>query len=232
MMNYSDIKTIAFDADDTLWVNETYFRETEEKFCKMLSFYDTENKIDQELFKVIIRNLPLYGYGSKSFVLSMVESALEISNYSLSPKLIAKILDFGKEMLDHPIQLLDGVHEVLNALKSKYRLVVATKGDLLEQEKKLEKSGLLYHFHHIEIMSEKKEKDYKKLIRHLDIAPSQFLMIGNSLKSDILPCVGIGANAIHVPFHTTWVYEEVSLNSEQTKQFKSVKSLTDILTFL
>mgnify|MGYP000877750171 FL=1 len=135
-------------------------------------------------------------------------------------------------MLDHPIQLLDGVHEVLNALKSKYRLVVATKGDLLEQEKKLEKSGLLYHFHHIEIMSEKKEKDYKKLIRHLDIAPSQFLMIGNSLKSDILPCVGIGANAIHVPFHTTWVYEEVSLNSEQTKQFKSVKSLTDILTFL
>jgi len=232
MMNYSDIKTIAFDADDTLWVNETYFRDTEEKFCKMLSFYDTENKIDQELFKVIIRNLPLYGYGSKSFVLSMVESALEISNYSLSPKLIAKILDFGKEMLDHPIQLLDGVHEVLNALKSKYRLVVATKGDLLEQEKKLEKSGLLYHFHHIEIMSEKKEKDYKKLIRHLDIAPSQFLMIGNSLKSDILPCVGIGANAIHVPFHTTWVYEEVSLNSEQTKQFKSVKSLTDILTFL
>ena len=232
MMNYSDIKTIAFDADDTLWVNETYFRETEEKFCKMLSFYDTENKIDQELFKVIIRNLPLYGYGSKSFVLSMVESALEISNYSLSPKLIAKILDFGKEMLDHPIQLLDGVHEVLNALKSKYRLVVATKGDLLEQEKKLEKSGLLYHFHHIEIMSEKKEKDYKKLIRHLDIAPSQFLMIGNSLKSDILPCVGIGANAIHVPFHTTWIYEEVSLNSDQTKQFKSVKSLTDILTFL
>lgn len=231
-MNYRDIKTIAFDADDTLWVNETYFRETEEKFCKMLSFYDTENKIDQELFKVIIRNLPLYGYGSKSFVLSMVESALEISNYSLSPKLIGKILDFGKEMLDHPIHLLDGVHEVLNELKSKYRLVVATKGDLLEQENKLEKSGLLYHFHHIEIMSEKKEKDYKKLIRHLDIAPSEFLMIGNSLKSDILPCLGIGANAIHVPFHTTWVYEEVSLNSEQTKQFKSVKSLTEILTFL
>lgn len=231
MMN-NHIKTIAFDADDTLWVNETYFRETEEKFCRMLSFYDTENKIDQELFKVIIRNLPLYGYGSKSFVLSMVESALEISNYSLSPKLIGKILDFGKEMLDHPIQLLDGVHEVLNELKSKYRLVVATKGDLLEQEKKLEKSGLLYHFHHIEIMSEKKEKDYKKLIRHLDIAPSEFLMIGNSLKSDILPCIGIGANAIHVPFHTTWVYEEVSLNSEQTKQFTSVKNLTDILTFL
>ncbi|MFD1316198.1 HAD family hydrolase [Namhaeicola litoreus] len=231
-MNYKNVKTIAFDADDTLWVNETYFRETEEKFCKMLSFYDTENKIDQELFKVIIRNLPLYGYGSKSFVLSMVESALEISNYSLSPKLIGKILDFGKEMLDHPIQLLEGVHEVLNDLKTKYRLVVATKGDLLEQERKLEKSGLLYHFHHIEIMSEKKEKDYKKLIRHLDLAPSEFLMIGNSLKSDVLPCLGIGANAIHVPFHTTWVYEEVSLDHEQSKQFSSVKKLTDILTYL
>jgi putative hydrolase of the HAD superfamily len=231
-MNYSSVKTIAFDADDTLWVNETYFRETEEKFCRMLSFYDTENKIDQELFKVIIRNLPLYGYGSKSFVLSMVESALDISNYNISPKLIGKILDFGKDMLDHPIQLLEGVHEVLNELKTKYRLVVATKGDLLEQETKLEKSGLLYHFHHIEIMSEKKEKDYKKLIRHLDVAPSEFLMIGNSIKSDVLPCIGIGANAIHVPFHTTWVYEEVSLDTEQTEQFRSVQKLTDILKFL
>ena len=231
-MDYSNIKTIAFDADDTLWVNETYFRETEEKFCKLLSFYDTENKIDQELFKVIIRNLPLYGYGSKSFVLSMIESSLDISNYSIPPKLIGKILEFGKDMLQHPIQLLDGVHEIMNELKSKYRLIVATKGDLLEQERKLEKSGLLHHFHHIEIMSEKKSKDYLKLIRHLDILPREFLMVGNSVKSDILPPLEIGAQAIHVPFHTTWVYEEISIELQNSKNYKTINSLSEILNIV
>ena len=231
-MKYPKPTVIAFDADDTLWVNETYFRETEEKFCKMLSFYDTENKIDQELFKVIIRNLPLYGYGTKSFMLSMVESALELSNNNLYPKMIENILNFGKEMLDHPIDLLDGVVEVLEELKSKYRLIVATKGDLLEQEKKLEKSGLLRYFHHIEIMSEKRPADYRKLIKHLDIAPSQFLMIGNSIKSDIIPCLDIGANAIHVPFHTTWIHEQADVNQDQSKLFVSVNKLSDILNYL
>ncbi len=231
-MKYPKPTVIAFDADDTLWVNETYFRETEEKFCKMLSFYDTENKIDQELFKVIIRNLPLYGYGTKSFMLSMVESALELSNNNLHPKMIENILNFGKEMLDHPIDLLDGVVEVLEELKSKYRLIVATKGDLLEQEKKLEKSGLLRYFHHIEIMSEKRPADYRKLIKHLDIAPSQFLMIGNSIKSDIIPCLDIGANAIHVPFHTTWIHEQADVNQDQSKLFVSVNKLSDILNYL
>lgn len=228
---YQDIKVIAFDADDTLWVNETYFREAEKAFAKLLSKYETENKIDQELFKVEIDNLALYGYGVKGFMLSMVESALQISNYQISQKGIEEILEIGKEMLEKPIELLDGVREVLEALQGKYRLIVATKGDLLDQERKLEKSGLLDYFHHIEVMSDKKPKEYQKLIRHLDIAPSQLLMVGNSLKSDILPLVAVGAAAIHIPFHTTWAHEEVG-DDHDLDSYQTVQTLTDILKFL
>jgi putative hydrolase of the HAD superfamily len=128
--------------------------------------------------------------------------------------------------------LLDGVEEVLQKLKKNYTLIVATKGDLLDQERKLEKSGLLQYFHHIEVMSEKKEADYQKLIRHLDIQPSELLMVGNSLKSDILPVLKIGASAIHVPFHTTWAHEEVSKKDAHESTFKTVHSITDILRFL
>ena len=177
------IKVIAFDADDTLWVNETYFREAEHQFAKLLTAFETENKTEQELFKTEIRNLGLYGYGVKGFMLSMVECALDISNNTLNPKLFNAILNIGKEMLEKPIELLDGVEEVLQALQGRYTLIVATKGDLLDQERKLEKSGLLQYFHHIEVMSEKKESDYRKLLRHLDIEASELLMIGNSLAS-------------------------------------------------
>jgi putative hydrolase of the HAD superfamily len=128
--------------------------------------------------------------------------------------------------------LLDGVEEVLQKLKKNYTLIVATKGDLLDQERKLEKSGLLQYFHHIEVMSEKKEADYQKLIRHLDIQPRELLMVGNSLKSDILPVLKIGASAIHVPFHTTWAHEEVSKKDAYESTFKTVHSITDILRFL
>ena len=153
---YQTCKVIAFDADDTLWVNETYFRDAEKKFAKILSKYETVNKIDQELFKAEMKNLELYGYGIKGFMLSMIECALKLSNYSISQHEIEKILTLGKEMLTKPIELLDGVEEVLGELHHKYKLIVATKGDLLDQERKLEKSGLLKYFHHIEVMSEEK----------------------------------------------------------------------------
>ncbi len=230
-MNTS-IKVIAFDADDTLWVNETYFREAEGQFAKLLSAYETENKIDQELFKTEIKNLELYGYGVKGFMLSMIECALELSNYTINPKLLNEILHIGKEMLEKPIELLDGVEEVLKSLHGKYKLIVATKGDLLDQERKLEKSGLLKYFHHIEVMSEKKEADYEKLLAHLDIKANELLMIGNSLKSDVLPLVNIGATAIHVPFHTTWAHEEVSSNEQSTTAYKTVGSITDLLKII
>ena len=229
---YSNIKVIGFDADDTLWVNETYFREAEEEVGCLLSHYETPNKIDQELFRMEIKNLPTYGYGVKGFVLSMIELAIELSNGRVSNEIISKILDIGKDMINKPIELLDGVEEVLKSLSKDYRLILATKGDLLDQERKLEKSGLLEYFHHIEVLSEKQEANYEKLLKHLDIQPSEFLMIGNSLKSDILPLVNIGAEAIHVPFHTTWQHEKVSKNETNGLEYKTVESLKEILNYI
>ena len=231
-IDYSNIKVIGFDADDTLWVNETYFREAELAFAKLLSKYETANKIDQELFKKEIKNLPLYGYGVKGFVLSMVEMALELSNYNVSNKTIEDIINIGKDMLNKPVELLEGVEEVLVTLSKSFRLILVTKGDLLDQERKLEKSGLLDYFHHIEVLSDKQEENYSKLLNHLDIKPSEFLMIGNSLKSDILPLVNIKAKAIHVPFHTTWIHEQVNENETKDKTYITVNSLLDVLQVL
>ena len=229
---YEHIKVIGFDADDTLWVNETYYREAEMEFAKLLGAYETTNKIDQELFKKEMDNLGLYGYGVKSFVLSMVESALEISNHTISNDAIQDIIDIGKRMINKPVELLDDVEEVLKSLSSNYRLILATKGDLLDQERKLEKSGLTKYFHHIEVLSDKQEANYAQLLNHLDIKPSEFLMIGNSLKSDVLPLVHIKAHAIHVPFHTTWAHEQVKDEDTNGKVYKSVNGLKEVLKFL
>ena len=231
-IDYRNIKVIGFDADDTLWVNETYYREAELEFAKLLAQYETANKIDQELFKVEMNNLDMYGYGIKSFILSMVESALEISNNEISNKSINAILNIGKNMINKPIELLEGVEEVLQTLSKKYRLILATKGDLLDQERKLKRSGLIDYFHHIEVLSDKKEANYSKLLNHLDINPPEFLMIGNSLKSDILPLVNIHAHAIHVPFHTTWAHEQVTEEETNGKEYKTVKNLKEIIPFL
>jgi len=231
-IDYQNIKVVGFDADDTLWVNETYFREAEVEFSKLLSKYETPNKIDQELFKKEIDNLKLYGYGVKAFTLSMVESALELSNYQISAKTIDAILNIGKDMLNKPVELLEGVEEVLKTLSKKYRLILATKGDLLDQERKLEKSGLTKYFHHIEVLSDKKEDNYSRLLNHLDIKPSEFLMVGNSLKSDVLPLVNIKAHAVHVPFHTTWAHEEVTEKKKNCKAYKTVISLKSLTTIL
>ncbi|MCK0124735.1 HAD family hydrolase [Gelidibacter sp. F2691] len=231
-IEYSNIKVIGFDADDTLWVNETYFRDAELEFAKLLAPYETANKIDQELFKRQIENLPLYGYGIKGFILSMVEIALELSNNTLSNTTIEAILNVGKDMLNKPVELLEGVKDVLSALSDDYKLIVVTKGDLLDQERKLEKSGLMEYFHHIEVVSDKKEANYSKLLNHLEIKPSEFLMIGNSLKSDILPLVNIKAQAIHVPFHTTWIHEQVVTNANDHKKYKTLSNVLEVLPLL
>lgn len=226
-----DIKVIAFDADDTLWVNEPYFRRTEEAFCELMSGYLQQHDMERELLKIEIGNLPLYGYGVKGFVLSMIETAIAVSGKTISMDVVDRILQLGKAVLDEPIELLDGVEEVLTALKDKYRLVVATKGDLLDQERKLRKSGLSHYFHHIEIMSEKDDANYLKLVRHLDIQPQELLMIGNSLKSDILPVLNIGGYAVHVPYHITWAHEQIDNNIEHDK-FKNAESIKQVLQML
>ncbi len=224
---YKNIKVIAFDADDTLWVNEPYFREIEGEFAKLLSVYETENKINQELYKKEIDNLNLYGYGIKGFVLSMIELAIEISNTKISPEEITKIINFGKEMLNKPIELLEGVEEVLKLLQTRYKIILVTKGDLLDQERKLKKSGLMKYFSHIEVLSDKKEHNYERLIKFLNIDASEFLMIGNSLKSDVLPIVAVGAQAIHIPFHTTWIHEQIS-KEEENDSYHTISSLKEL----
>jgi len=230
-IDFGRIKVIGFDADDTLWVNETYFREAEERFAELLEPYETKNKIDQELFKTEIKNLELYGYGVKGFMLSMIESALELSNNGIPQATLSKLLDIGKEMIVRPVELLEGVEEVLGKLKGKYRLIVLTKGDLLDQERKLYRSNLSDYFHHVEVLSDKKEKNYKDLLDHLEVSTNEFLMIGNSLKSDVLPLVNIGSSAVHVPFHTTWKHEEVTAPIKRSG-YITVQKITDVLAYL
>jgi putative hydrolase of the HAD superfamily len=230
-VDYSEVKVIGFDADDTLWVNETYFRQAEEKFAQFLDGFETKNKVDQELFKMEMKNLELYGYGIKGFMLSMIESALDISNNTVSQVTLNEILNLGKEMILKPVELLDGVIEVLEALKDEYRLIVLTKGDLLDQERKIAQSGLSKYFHHVEVLSDKKESNYQNLLENLEIEVAEFLMVGNSLKSDVLPILNIGAQAVHVPFHTTWQHEEVQVREEDYNYLK-INKLPQILDYL
>jgi putative hydrolase of the HAD superfamily len=223
-----NIKVIAFDADDTLFINETYFDETEKKFCGLMEDYLSHQGISKELFKVEIDNLKLYGYGIKGYILSMIEAAMTISNNTIPIEIVEKIIQFGKELLQKPIVLLDGVEETLDSLFGKYKLVVATKGDLLDQRRKLHNSGLGHYFHHIEVMSDKKEKDYVDLIKRLEIEPSEFFMIGNSLKSDILPVLAIGGHAVHIPFHTTWAHEKID-HKVIHENFSTHENITEVL---
>ena len=224
-------KIIAFDADDTLFVNEPYFQEVEQKFCVLMQDYLSHQGLSQELLKTEIANLPLYGYGIKGYILSMIEAAMTISNQTISLEIIVKIIAYGKELLEKPIELLDGVEETLKQLQGKYKLVVATKGDLKDQQSKLHRSGLGHYFHHIEVMADKQEVNYEKLLKRLEIEPQDFLMIGNSLKSDVLPVLAIGGFAVHIPFHTTWEHEKIDhkVSHENFFECKNVMEIIDVL---
>lgn len=225
------LKVIAFDADDTLFVNEPYFQETEQKFCALMGDYLSHQGLSQELFRTEIANLDLYGYGIKAYILSMIEAAMLISNKTIAIEIVEKIIEYGKELLQKPIELLDGVEDTLIALHGKYKLVVATKGDLKDQRRKLHDSGLGKYFHHIEVMSDKQEKDYTDLLHRLDIKPEEFFMIGNSLKSDVLPVLGIGGHAVHIPFHVTWEHEKISHKVEHPN-FRTFEKISDVLELL
>lgn len=228
----TNFKVIAFDADDTLWENENFFRETEEQFCALLSDFCTSDETMEVLFAIEMNNLEEYGYGTKGFVLSMIETALKISGNNVPQKTIKQIIELGKKQINQPVKLLEGVINTLEYLKNKgYKLIVATKGDLLDQERKLQKSGLEKYFHHVEVMSNKKPVDYQKLIRHLDIAPKDFLMVGNSYKSDIEPVLQLGGFAIHIPFRITWIHEKMEEMEEHPNwiKLKSIDEITELL---
>jgi len=226
--NKPDIKYIAFDADDTLWDNEPFYRALEHIFNEIFLDKMSPEESSAELFKTEIANLPLFGYGAKAYTLSILETALRLSHNTLPAKDVSKILEAGKQLTDSPLVLLDNVEAVLKALAPKYKLILATKGDLLDQERKLKKSKLEKYFHHIEIMSDKQENDYRKLFQHLEIKACEFLMIGNSMRSDIVPVIELGGYAIHVPYHTTWAHEKMEDIDLPEDRFLEIDSLLNI----
>lgn len=225
------IQVIGFDADDTLWINETYFLETEQKLRLLLAPYVDGETVTAELFKTESRNMPLYGYGVKAYILSVMETAIRITDGKVPASVLEQILLLGKEQLSKPVELLDGVEETLNALVGRYRLIVVTKGDLLDQEQKLRRSGIEHLFHHVEIMSDKTDREYGSLLNHLDVRPDEFLMIGNSVRSDILPPLKMGSYAIHVPYQTTWAHEIVDEPIVNPRMF-TVESIWEVISLL
>ena len=203
------IHTIGFDADDTLWHNETVFDLTQKRFFELVADYADETRLKRSLLDVEARNLALYGYGVKGFTLSMIETALEITDGRLPGKTVAEILAIGRAMLEHPVEPLPGVTETLEALSSEVRLVLITKGDLLDQEQKIARSGLGDYFDELEIVSDKNAETYRRIFARHGSGPLGAAMVGNSLKSDILPAIEAGSWGLYVPYHLTWEHERV-----------------------
>jgi putative hydrolase of the HAD superfamily len=200
---------IAFDADDTLWHNEVLYEDTQREFQALLAGYDGDGRVRRLLFETEMQNLQTYGYGTKAFALSMIETAIQVSQGQVGGREIAKILDLAKTMLSAPVRLLDHVPETVAGLAASYPLMLITKGDLLDQERKILESGMAGHFTYIEVVSDKNEQVYRSLLERHRLAPDRFLMVGNSLRSDVLPVVALGGHAVHIPYHTTWAHERV-----------------------
>jgi putative hydrolase of the HAD superfamily len=203
----ASLTTIGFDADDTLWQNEQFFRLTEERFVALLGEHGEAAEISGKLLEAESRNLAFYGFGIKGFTLSMIETAIEVTRGQVAPAVIGEILAAGREMLSHPVETLPHARETLAALSGAYRIVLITKGDLFDQERKLAQSGLGDFFDAVEIVSDKSADTYRRLFARHGDGPQQALMVGNSLKSDILPALQAGAYAVHVPHELTWALE-------------------------
>ena len=221
---------IFFDADDTLWENERFFREAEAKFIDLLSEYTGPEGAQQLLWHKQEMNIPIFGYGSKTYLLGMVEAAQDLCGGKIDDKVYNGIKKIITELAYHEFDLIDGVEETLQALHGKYTLVVATKGDLTEQLCKYRRSGLEKYFHHCEVMENKTEKHYLELAAKHDLAPEQILMIGNSVKSDIAPVINIGGIAIHTPHELVWVHEMMDMpESDSIIEVNSIREVVDFL---
>jgi putative hydrolase of the HAD superfamily len=220
--------TIGFDADDTLWHNEVIFERAHERYRALLARYHDAATVDRTLFGIEMRNLGLYGYGIKGYTLSAIETAIELTGGRISAEEIRGLIQLGQEMLAHSVDLLDGVPETLAALAPLYRLVLITKGDLRDQERKLGKSGLAGHFAHVEILSEKDTAAYRRFFQRQQIAPERFLMVGNSVKSDILPILELGGAGVHIPYHLLWAAEKAEPPPAQPGRFFTVASMREL----
>lgn len=225
----SVIKVIGFDADDTLWENAVLFREAQQLFCSWMQPYATPEESNALLEKIEIKNLPWFGYGVMAYMLSMMEAATTLSQGKVSGTITAGLIAHCKRMLDAPVRLYPGVAEVLPLLKEQYRLIVVTKGDLLDQERKLKRSGLLPLFHHIEIVSDKQTENYKRLLAQLDLEPESFMMVGNSLRSDIHPVLELGGNAVHIPQREVWAHENAEKPDKPYFELTSIWELPGLL---
>jgi putative hydrolase of the HAD superfamily len=203
-----DLTTIAFDADDTLWHNERHFRLTEARFAALLADFAPSDHLQDRLLAAERRNLARYGYGVKGFVLSMIETAVEVTQDRVPASVIRSLIETGHEMLAHPTELLPGVETTIQTLKGRYRLMIVTKGDLLDQQRKVAESGLGDHFDAVEVVADKSATVYDALFRRHGVTPDRAAMVGNSLKSDVIPVLAIGGWGVHVPHDMTWVLEQ------------------------
>lgn len=221
---------LAFDADDTLWHNESHYQKTQERFQALLAPYVSTQTTKDALYATEMRNLKHFGYGAKSFALSMIETAIELTDGRVQGSEIQQIIDAVKGMLTNDIGLLPDVQETLAVLARRYPLMLITKGDLFDQESKLARSGLAGYFDHVEIVSEKTSDVYAALLDKTNVAPERFLMVGNSVRSDILPVVEIGGHAVHVPYHVTWAHEAATDHgSDGYHQLERIEQLPDLL---
>lgn len=218
-------KILAFDADDTLWLNEPIFTKTQDRCKELLVHYIAAEEMEERLYATEKKNLQLFGYGIKGFMLSMIETAVELSSGKITGAEIQQIIELGKEMLEHPVEVLPNVEKTLDVLKEDFELMVITKGDLFDQESKMARSGLAVYFNRVEIVSEKNPTVYRSVFSRNNIAVSDIMMIGNSLRSDVLPICELGGQAVHIPYHTTWVHETVT--AHQTDKFE-YKELSDL----
>jgi len=222
------IDTIGFDADDTLWHNETLFNMSHEKFAALLADYHSAEWIHKKMLDMEVRNLKYYGYGIKGFTLSMIETAIELTEGRIQGSGIRKILDFARKMLTAPVELLDHAADTIKTLSKSYSLMIVTKGDLFDQESKIARSGLSEYFKIIEIRTDKTAKTYKSILKKYGIVPGRFLMVGNSLKSDIFPVLDIGGYAVYIHYPITWEHEKVSeveLNYKKNPKYRELEHI-------
>lgn len=227
------IDLIAFDADDTLWGNENYFYKTQNEYAQILCDYGCKEAVLERLHSTQIKNLKLYGYGIKAYTLSMIEAALSLSFREIPGELIAKILALGAKMLTEPVQPMAHVQQVLENLSKNHELISITKGDLLDQNRKMKKSGLAQYFSDVIVVSEKDDEAYQQIITERNIKAENFLMVGNSMKSDILPVLNIGGYGAYVPYEYTWEHEQVKepVLHEKLFELKDMKEVLDLKFF-
>ncbi len=216
---------IAFDADDTRWHSEILYLRAQEKLATLLSAYASEKDVEKELLRTEEANIALYGYGIKSCTLSMIETAISLSAGDIAAADIGRIIEFGREMLTAETRLLDHAGETVALLARSYRLMIITKGDLLDQHAKLARSGIAHHFDDIEVVSSKDSDRYQAVLARAGIRPDQFLMVGNSLKSDVLPVLSLGAYSVYIPYHITWAHEQTSETLPASDRFHRLNHL-------